>query len=413
MPSSSDCWGIEVGAYAVKVMHLKRSGDQINVAAFDVIPHKQSLNAPDADPDETIRVALDQFLARHQVKGASVMISVPGHAAFARFAKLPPVEPKQIPDIVKYEAVQADPLPPRAGRLGLPDLRRPRLTRRRSRHLRHHQRTTHPLARQLQVRRHQRPRRHALAHRRLQRHQLRPKPRATPRWHHPHGHRNPVHRPHHHRERPRLAANHPHRRQPLHRSTRQILQALTRQSREAQEGSHHQQIRPTDLPGHATRLRRPRPGRPAIARILPVPQPRHRTVETRRPRLHLPTPRPADLPQATAPDGSQTTRPSSRARDRRQAILQPLPTRPSRSPPPTASPSKASSSSPSPATSYPPTCATSSPGAPASPGSSAQPRPSCSASAQATSPPTASPDRSTPPTPRKTTSTASSTKPTA
>ena len=31
--------------------------------------------------------------------------------AFARFAKLPPVEPKKIPDIVKFEAVQQIPFP--------------------------------------------------------------------------------------------------------------------------------------------------------------------------------------------------------------------------------------------------------------------------------------------------------------
>ena len=38
-------------------------------------------------------------------------MSVPGHAAFARFAKLPPVEPKKVPDIVKFEAVQQIPFP--------------------------------------------------------------------------------------------------------------------------------------------------------------------------------------------------------------------------------------------------------------------------------------------------------------
>src|SRR5262249_27371068 len=33
------------------------------------------------------------------------------HQAFARFAKLPPVDPKKIPDIVKFEAVQQIPFP--------------------------------------------------------------------------------------------------------------------------------------------------------------------------------------------------------------------------------------------------------------------------------------------------------------
>jgi type IV pilus assembly protein PilM len=43
--------------------------------------------------------------------GASIAVSVPGHSAFARFAKLPPVDPKKVPDIVKFEAVQQIPFP--------------------------------------------------------------------------------------------------------------------------------------------------------------------------------------------------------------------------------------------------------------------------------------------------------------
>ncbi len=111
MPSANDCWGIEVGANAVKAIHLKRDGDDISVADFEVIPHKHVLTAPDTDMNETIRVALDQFIAKYEVKKSTVIVSVPGHMAFARFAKLPPVEPKQIPDIVKYEAVQQIPFP--------------------------------------------------------------------------------------------------------------------------------------------------------------------------------------------------------------------------------------------------------------------------------------------------------------
>ena len=36
-------------------------------------------------------------------------ISVPGQSGLARFIKLPPVEAKKIPDIVKYEARQQIP----------------------------------------------------------------------------------------------------------------------------------------------------------------------------------------------------------------------------------------------------------------------------------------------------------------
>ena len=111
MPSSSDCWGIEVGANAIKALRLRRSGDGVSVADFEVLPFKKVLTTPDLDAEEAIRVGLDQLLQRHEIGKAPVMVSVPGHMAFARFAKLPPVEPKQIPKIVEFEARQQIPFP--------------------------------------------------------------------------------------------------------------------------------------------------------------------------------------------------------------------------------------------------------------------------------------------------------------
>ncbi len=111
MPSSTDSWGIEVGSNAIKAIRLQRQGNDISMTEFDVIPFKKVLTTPELDVEEAIRLGLDQFLSRHNIGKASVVVSVPGHMAFSRFAKLPPVEPKKIPDIVKFEAVQQIPFP--------------------------------------------------------------------------------------------------------------------------------------------------------------------------------------------------------------------------------------------------------------------------------------------------------------
>ncbi|MBI1368092.1 MAG: type IV pilus assembly protein PilM [Planctomycetes bacterium] len=111
MPSSSDCWGIEIGAHAIKALRLQKAGQKFSVTEFDVIPYKKVLTTPDIDVDEQIRLGMDQLLARHTIGNATIVVSVPGHMAFARFAKLPPVEPKKVPDIVKFEAVQQIPFP--------------------------------------------------------------------------------------------------------------------------------------------------------------------------------------------------------------------------------------------------------------------------------------------------------------
>ncbi|HAI10135.1 MAG TPA: hypothetical protein DCM28_00400 [Phycisphaerales bacterium] len=111
MGKRNDCWGIEVGANAIKAIRLQRQKDQVVLADFEVLPFKKPLTTPDLNVNEAIQVNLDQFLSKHSVNRSTVMTSVPGHMAFARFAKLPPVDPKRIPDIVRFEAVQQIPFP--------------------------------------------------------------------------------------------------------------------------------------------------------------------------------------------------------------------------------------------------------------------------------------------------------------
>lgn len=113
MSRKTDCWGIEVGANALKAVRLVKSGANVTVADYAVIPFKQILTTPDIDVDEAVQVGLTELVNKHDVSSArsGVVVSVPGHLAFARFAKLPPVEPKQIKSIVEFEAKQQIPFP--------------------------------------------------------------------------------------------------------------------------------------------------------------------------------------------------------------------------------------------------------------------------------------------------------------
>ncbi len=111
MPSSSVCWGIEVGSFAVKAIKLEMGSDGPRVAEYAIIPHARTLSEPDVDQDDAKRMALNRLVNEYDLSGATIAISVPGHSAFARFAKLPPVEQKKVPQIVKFEAVQQIPFP--------------------------------------------------------------------------------------------------------------------------------------------------------------------------------------------------------------------------------------------------------------------------------------------------------------
>ncbi len=104
-------WGIDIGQCALKALKLRDVEGEMQVEAFDIIEHPKILSQPDANRQQLIQNALEQFLARNNVSGSAVCISVPGQTSFTRFVKLPPVEPKKIPDIVKFEAEQQIPFP--------------------------------------------------------------------------------------------------------------------------------------------------------------------------------------------------------------------------------------------------------------------------------------------------------------
>lgn len=107
--ASNAIWGIEVGQCALKAIKLRAAGDKVELVAFDVIEHPKILSQPDADADELIKAALEKFVSRNDWQGDRFVIGVPGQQTFARFCKLPPVDQKKIPDIVKFEASQQIP----------------------------------------------------------------------------------------------------------------------------------------------------------------------------------------------------------------------------------------------------------------------------------------------------------------
>ena len=111
MAHPTAAWGIEIGQYAIKAIRLERDGDNARVTDYEVVPHQRVLTSPDIDAAEVTRMSLGQLISQKNLEGEHLVISVPGHSAFARFAKLPPVEAKAVPDIVKFEAVQQIPFP--------------------------------------------------------------------------------------------------------------------------------------------------------------------------------------------------------------------------------------------------------------------------------------------------------------
>ncbi len=111
MASARFAWGIDVGNRALKAVRLIRDGGRIKVDDFEIIEHGQVLsNAGDNRPS-LIQSAIANFVQRHNLKNNAIAVAVSGQSSFARFIKLPPVEPKKIPEIVRFEAIQQIPFP--------------------------------------------------------------------------------------------------------------------------------------------------------------------------------------------------------------------------------------------------------------------------------------------------------------
>src|SRR4051795_3370 len=104
-------WGIDIGNRALKAVKLVREADGLRVDDFEVIEHETVLSNAGDNRESLIQTALASFVQRHPFRGGQVAVGVSGQSSFARFIKLPPVEPKKIPEIVRFEAIQQIPFP--------------------------------------------------------------------------------------------------------------------------------------------------------------------------------------------------------------------------------------------------------------------------------------------------------------
>ena len=109
MPSTRAVWGIDLGHCALKALRVRAVGERIEVLSHEYIEHAKAVSQPDAESSSHIADALRELFARHSFRQDRVVVSVPGQGTLCRFSKLPPVDPKRLPDMVRYEASQQIP----------------------------------------------------------------------------------------------------------------------------------------------------------------------------------------------------------------------------------------------------------------------------------------------------------------
>lgn len=106
-------WAIDIGNASLKALHLRYNGQSVEVVGLDKTEHSKPLFQDGLTEEDRKRITsetLARFIEKNNVtKKDNIAIGVPGQSSFARFINLPPVEPKGIPKIVQYEAVQQIP----------------------------------------------------------------------------------------------------------------------------------------------------------------------------------------------------------------------------------------------------------------------------------------------------------------
>lgn len=103
-------WGLDIGGYALKAIKITQTSGALIIEDTDIIEYPSV--KPDANflQSSSIKEVIQTFLSKHHlVKNDNVMVSIPGQFVLSRFTTIPPVDKKQLKDVVSYEAKQQIP----------------------------------------------------------------------------------------------------------------------------------------------------------------------------------------------------------------------------------------------------------------------------------------------------------------
>ena len=104
-------WGLDLGQGGLKAVRTHIVGDRLEVLAFDRLEYGAAAVESETDRDSAVRQALATFLGRNEIGKDIVFASTSAHNALVRFIKLPPVDQKNLPNLIRYEAHQQIPFP--------------------------------------------------------------------------------------------------------------------------------------------------------------------------------------------------------------------------------------------------------------------------------------------------------------
>lgn len=107
---TNTAWGLDIGGYALKAVKIVQTPNGLFVEDMDIIEYPVIPLGVNFMQSQCIGEAVHVFLSKHHItKDDNILVSIPGHLVLSRFITIPPVDDKQLKDVVKYEIKQQIP----------------------------------------------------------------------------------------------------------------------------------------------------------------------------------------------------------------------------------------------------------------------------------------------------------------
>ena len=109
--SETNTIGIDVGSSAVRVVQLKKTANKPSLVAFGMAQLPKNIAQSDSRLDQQkVAHIIKQVVKSANVSTKNVVASLPGSAVFTTVVKLPPMNSRELPQAVRYQAEQNIPL---------------------------------------------------------------------------------------------------------------------------------------------------------------------------------------------------------------------------------------------------------------------------------------------------------------
>lgn len=113
MATAHSVWGVVIGSRGITALRCRAVADErvLHADVFEHIVYPQDHSHAGAEPTATVRGAVEELLRRHDLGGHAVAVSLPSRRVLIKWMRLPPIENRQIADVVSHEMRMQVPFP--------------------------------------------------------------------------------------------------------------------------------------------------------------------------------------------------------------------------------------------------------------------------------------------------------------